>query len=62
MGRRMTNSEEHALTDDLRDWLLELHDLRGRALARRDTLKAAELQAEIEELTEALEFGRRAGV
>jgi hypothetical protein len=52
----MIKSEEHALVGDLQDWLVELHELRGRALARHDATQAAELQAEIEELTEALEF------
>ena len=52
----MTKSDDRALVGDLQDWLRELHELRGRAVARHDTVQAAELQAEIEELTEALEF------
>jgi len=43
---------------DLQDWLRELHELKRRALAQHHTAQAAELQAEIEELTEALEFDR----
>jgi hypothetical protein len=59
----MTKSYDHALVGDLQDWLRELHELRGRAVARHDTVQAAELQAEIEELTEALEFSAdRAGL
>jgi hypothetical protein len=54
----MTKSDDHALVGDLQDWLRELHELRRRALALHDTVQAAELQAEIEELTEALEFDR----
>ena len=54
----MTKSDDHALVGDLQDWLRELHELKRRALARRDAVQAAELQSEIEELTEALEFNR----
>jgi len=43
------------LVTDLQDWLLELHQLRDKALARRDTTQAAMLQAEIEDLTAYLE-------
>jgi hypothetical protein len=49
----MTKSDDDALVDDLQDWLRELHELRRRALARHHTAQAAELRAEIEELTEA---------
>jgi hypothetical protein len=38
------------LVTDLQDWLLELHQLRDKALARHDTTQAEELQAEIVEL------------
>lgn len=43
------------LVRDLQDWLLELHQLRDKALARRDAVQAEELQAEIAELTTYLE-------
>jgi hypothetical protein len=43
------------LMTDLQDWLLELRQLRDEALARRDTTQAAELQAEISELTAYLD-------
>jgi hypothetical protein len=57
-GAPMTKSDDHAIVDDLQDWLRELHELRRRALAQHDAARAAELQAEIEELSEALEFDR----
>jgi len=43
------------LVRNLRDRLLELRQLRDKALARRDAVQAEELQAEIEELTAYLE-------
>jgi hypothetical protein len=43
------------LVRNLRDRLRELHELRGRALARHDTKQAADLQAEIEDLTAYLD-------
>ena len=43
------------LVRNLQDRLLELRQLRDKALARRDAVQAEELQAEIEELTAYLE-------
>jgi len=43
------------LVRDLQDWLLELHQLRDRALARHDATQAEELQTEIAELTAYLD-------
>ena len=43
------------LMTDLQDRLLELRQLRDKALVRRDAVQAEELQAEIAELTAYLE-------
>ncbi len=51
----MLKSEESALVKGTKDWLAELHELRGRALTRHDAVQAEELRAEIEELTAYLD-------
>jgi hypothetical protein len=51
----MLTSNESALVRDTQDWLLELRQLRDKALARCDAVRAEELQAEIEEVTACLD-------
>ena len=51
----MLTAEGSALVRDTEDWLRELRALKRGALSRRDVVQAAELQAEIDELTALLD-------
>jgi hypothetical protein len=51
----MPDANTRVRAADLQDWLSELRELKDKALSRRDAVRVAELQAEIEELTALLD-------
>ena len=58
----MLTAEGSAFVRDTEDWLRELRTLKRSALSQRDTVRAAELQAEIDELTALLDTAYQAAL
>jgi hypothetical protein len=58
----MLTPEGSALVHDTEDWLRELRTLKRSAVSCQDTVRAAELQAEIDELTALLDTAYEAAL